>query len=53
MEGQTERFKVTTEDIQKYAWQDRINPNSDRGWLRSRYQFAAAAEEYREAKDDL
>jgi len=51
--SQTERFKVTADDIKKYAWQDRINPNSDRDWMNSRYQFSAAAKECREAGDDV
>jgi len=50
---ETERFTVTSEDIKKYRWQDRINPKSDRDWLSSRYQFAAAAKECKDGGDDL
>lgn len=51
--AQTERFNVTAADLQKYKWQERILPNGARNWLTSRYQFSLAAEECKNAGDDL
>src|SRR5438874_6212951 len=52
-ESQTERFDVSAEDLRKYGWQERITPSGEKNWLSSRYQFAAAAKECKDAGDDL
>src|SRR4051794_36332433 len=50
---ETERFSLTPDDLQKYNWQARITPTSDKNWLSSHYQFATAAKECKDAGDDL
>jgi len=50
---ETERFRVTADDLRKYTWQERITTNGEKNWLSSHYQFAAAAKECQEAGDDL
>jgi hypothetical protein len=50
---QTERFNVPVEDLRKYNWQERIVRKTEKDWMTSRYQFAMAANECKEAGDDL
>jgi hypothetical protein len=48
-----ERFRVTAQDLKQYNWQDRITKEAGGNWLSSRYTFAAAAKECKDAGDDL
>lgn len=50
---ETERFRVSAAELRQYKWQERIAPNEKKNWLSSRYQFATAAQECKDAGDDL
>ncbi len=48
-----ERFRVTTDDLRKYKWQERVAKEPGGHWMTGRYTFARAAKELKDAGDDL